>query len=271
VSRLRSNCLLYFASLSWIVSNATAVDGVVLIDQARAMAGNVTPGDAPGFPVTITLTGSYKLSGNLTVPDGNTTAIDIRSSFVTIDLNGFSIIGPVDCSGGFPCAGKGNGTGGGILAGNPAIASRILFNITIRNGTIQGMGWSGIDMFGDSFLVENMNLRSNGADGLRARRGGFSSGQEGAIVRHVNAHLNGGTGIDVEAGVVSENTASRNSASGIYLSRGTLRQNAAFFNWIGLHLGGPVGFAGNTTYDNTTNVVGGINLGQNVCGFSLCP
>jgi hypothetical protein len=90
VSRLRSNCLLYFASLSWLVSNATAVDGVVLIDQARAMAGNVTPGDAPGFPVTITLTGSYKLSGNLTVPDGNTTAIDIRSSFVTIDLNGFS-------------------------------------------------------------------------------------------------------------------------------------------------------------------------------------
>ena len=32
---------------------AFAVDGVVLMNQANATAGNVTPGDSPGFPVTI--------------------------------------------------------------------------------------------------------------------------------------------------------------------------------------------------------------------------
>ena len=29
-----------------------AVDGVVLINQSAALAGNVTPGGTPGFPVT---------------------------------------------------------------------------------------------------------------------------------------------------------------------------------------------------------------------------
>src|SRR5947199_6672479 len=81
--------------------NLFAVDGVVLIDQNRALAGGVTPGDAPGFPVTISLAGSYRLSGNLTVPNANTTAISITSDNVTIDLNGFSIIGPTVCMG-FP-------------------------------------------------------------------------------------------------------------------------------------------------------------------------
>ena len=54
---------------------AFAVDGVVLIDQNHALAGNVTPGDTPGFPVTISQPGSYRLTGNLIVPDANTTAI----------------------------------------------------------------------------------------------------------------------------------------------------------------------------------------------------
>src|SRR5438046_162421 len=40
-----------------------ASDGVVEINQARALAGGVTRGDAPGFPVTISQPGSYRLTG----------------------------------------------------------------------------------------------------------------------------------------------------------------------------------------------------------------
>ena len=72
---------------------AYAVDGVVLIDQARAVAGNITPGDAPGFPVSITRAGSYKLAGNLLAPEG-VNGIEISSSNVTLDLNGFTLAGP---------------------------------------------------------------------------------------------------------------------------------------------------------------------------------
>jgi hypothetical protein len=52
----------------------------VLIDQNRALAGNVTPGDNPGFPVTLSLPGSYRLSGNLTAP-----ALDNDINLFTFD------------------------------------------------------------------------------------------------------------------------------------------------------------------------------------------
>jgi hypothetical protein len=78
--------------VSCFADTAFAVDGVVLIDQTRALAGNVTPGDAPGFPVTLSLPGSYRLSGNLTVP-AQTDGIVIQTSDITIDLNGFRITG----------------------------------------------------------------------------------------------------------------------------------------------------------------------------------
>src|SRR5947199_10311415 len=87
------------AILGSLAIPAYAVDGVVLINQNAALAGNVTPGDAPGFPVTISVSGSYRLSGNLTVPDTVTTAIRIQADNVAIDLNGFSILGPLVCSG----------------------------------------------------------------------------------------------------------------------------------------------------------------------------
>jgi len=70
----------------------------VLIDQDRAMAGGITPGDAPGWPVTISATGSYRLvsSLNLGGAGANTTAIEIVASgtgklTITLDLNGFLI------------------------------------------------------------------------------------------------------------------------------------------------------------------------------------
>src|ERR1700675_702311 len=86
------------ALLGGVTMPTWAVDGVVLIDQNKAMAGNVTPGDTPGFPVTISLPGSYRLAGNLTVPDANTTAITIIADNVSLDLNGFTIQGPTVCN-----------------------------------------------------------------------------------------------------------------------------------------------------------------------------
>jgi hypothetical protein len=77
------------------VSAAEAVDGVVLIDQSKANAGNVTPGDAPGFPVTLSRAGSYRLSGNLVISSLGT-AIEITAEHVTLDLNGFTIQGGAD-------------------------------------------------------------------------------------------------------------------------------------------------------------------------------
>ena len=114
----RTICALVAIALGSLIAAtpALAVDGQVAITQARAMAGGVTPGDAPGFPVSINLPGSYVLSSGLTVPDANTNAIVINADHVTVDLNGFAILGPTDCSGGLdPCANEGFGTASSLL------------------------------------------------------------------------------------------------------------------------------------------------------------
>ena len=72
-----------------------AADGVIEINQAIVEANG-------GFPYVISEPGSYKLSGNLTVPDENTTAIEVGAHGVTVDLNGFAIIGPVQCTAASP-------------------------------------------------------------------------------------------------------------------------------------------------------------------------
>ena len=110
----RTLCSLVLAALPCSIH---AVDGVVLIDQNHALAGNLTPGDLPGFPVTLSQPGSYKLSGNLTVPDANTTAIQITADHVTLDLNGFAIIGPVVCTSS-PAVCPAPGSGIGVNADN---------------------------------------------------------------------------------------------------------------------------------------------------------
>ena len=65
-----------------------------------AHAGDVKLIKQPStFPLVISQSGSYRLKGNITVPDENTTAISVQADYVTIDLNGYSIQGPVTCTG----------------------------------------------------------------------------------------------------------------------------------------------------------------------------
>ncbi len=61
-----------------------AADGVIEINQAAVEADG-------GFPYVISEPGSYILTGHLSVPGGNTSAIEVRADDVTLDLNGFAI------------------------------------------------------------------------------------------------------------------------------------------------------------------------------------
>src|SRR5262245_24689246 len=80
---------------------ALAVDGAIEFNQAAVSAGGITPGDTPGFPATLSLPGSYRLTGNLDLrgepSPPNTTAVEITAKDVTLDLNGFAIIGNAVC------------------------------------------------------------------------------------------------------------------------------------------------------------------------------
>src|SRR5882762_4389195 len=104
--------VLVVLTMALVPACAFAVDGQVLINQSTL--------NAAGGTYTITQPGSYKLSGNLQVKDENTTAIVVAADNVTIDLNGFSILGPTVCVGSVGTAvgscsptGTGNGVDGG--------------------------------------------------------------------------------------------------------------------------------------------------------------
>jgi len=121
---------------------AQAGEGVIQINQAKALAGGVTAGDGAGFPVTISAPGSYRLTGDLTVPNANTNAVSITADSVTLDLNGFSIAGPTTCTYSYPnvtCGGT-EGTGTGVVAATS--------RVTVRNGRVRGMGSDAIELKG---------------------------------------------------------------------------------------------------------------------------
>jgi hypothetical protein len=245
--------------LAAIPGSLLAVDGVVLIDQSHALTGGVTPGDAPGFPVTISQPGSYRLSGNLTVPDLDTIAIQITSDFVTLDLNGFSIIGPVVCTRNptsCPTAGKGVGvlSGGDPTTNGPR-------GVRVLNGSVHGMGNFGIFMTGDGSIVERISVSSNAGGGL------IVAGD----VSEIAASLNGAFGIfaisvrgsiavdnakdgivlDASGGVGIGNISSFNGGNGMSVPNGTVTGNTIVRNnLVGITSTCPSSIAGNTIVSN---------------------
>jgi hypothetical protein len=184
---------------------AAAADGIVEIDQTRAVAGGVTPGDAAGFPVTLSEPGSYRLMGSLLVPAGTPSGVEITADDVSLDLGGFSIVGP----------------GGTTTASGISFSGR--FNVEVRNGAIEGMGngvygdgrghrvldlrvsgaarnW-GIRLTGDSHLVEGCTVSASDT--------GISTGP-GSLVRRNSVTAGTGYGVLVDdASVVVENVVAK--------------------------------------------------------------
>jgi hypothetical protein len=203
---------------------AFAVDGVVLINQSTVMA-------AGGFPYKITQPGSYKLSGNLVVAASSTDGIDIMASNVSIDLNGFTISGPVTCTGvgsGIFCVGDG---GIGILA-SASLSAPI--NVAVRNGSVVGFN-VGIDSRqGFNYLVEEVRASGNTIglmvfDGLVRRNTASANGFHGIVANDSTvtenvANFNGAFGLVVTNSVYGSNTLNHNGSSGVFNS-GAVSQN----------------------------------------------
>ena len=179
-------------------------------------------------PYTISTSGSYYLTGDLT-STGN--GITVNADNVTIDLMGYSLIGP------------GPGTNYGIYMYRRS-------NVEIRNGTVRDFGSDGIYEGASSgakghriiavravsngrygiYLASNGNLvkdctvTENGSSGMRIA-GGLST------VTGNTALANGGHGISTNLGcTVTGNTASYNQYDGINPYGCLADQNTAYIN-----------------------------------------
>jgi hypothetical protein len=154
-----------------------------------------TPGDS-GNSFIISQPGSYYLTTNLVGVSGKN-GIKIAANNVTLDLNGFVLLGV-------------SGTINGIDI--PGAQT----NITVRNGTISGWVLNGVfSEFESSFnmVFERLNVSGNGQFGINSY---------GGVVRDCNCHNNLGTGIVCFSGIVSGCTANNNGASGININCGTV-------------------------------------------------
>ena len=199
-----------------------------LLGGATARAGDsIRPIDACGT-LTAEDRSSFILVRNISGQD----CLVIQSSNLTIDLNGFNVLG--------------NGTGVGILASVP------VEGITIRNGGVKGFA-VGISLGGTGNVVEDVHVDNNADTGMFL---GASS-----LVDHVVAQGNQKYGVVMTtAATVKSSTlrANGNNPSSVGLSVGpgsTVTGNTIWAS-IGTGLLASLGSTviGNTVFDSNPGV-----------------
>jgi hypothetical protein len=224
--------------LLWLAPGADtlAVDGVIEINQVRAVAGDVTPGDFGGFPVWINEPGSYRLTSDLVPPPG-VDGINIFADDVTIDLNGFGVLGS------------------GEVGSNDGITFSAE-NVEIRNGTVTGFlrhGIFGIGLSSTQARVVGVRSYGNFADGIHLE-------SAASLVDGCTVFDNSSQGVWIPG-------------DGSLVINSVVRGNGQ----VGLLLGPRGGYRSNTLTDNNggngnPQVSPGIELGANICGNNtVCP
>jgi len=208
------------------------------------------------FTIDSSSSGSYYLTASLIGVSG-TQGIVVNANNVTIDLNGFELIGVA------------GGPSSGVFIGGS------ISNVVIRNGTIRNWTSHGVNGAGNQGVrVENVIARNNGADGLLL--------DEKALVLNCLADGNVGIGINVFKGSIVKNsqaiatsgtpghgfqltttcamsdcTASANSGAGVAMgSGGTLHGCASSNNTLdGFSLSDGSSISNSIAYQNGLNGV----------------
>jgi parallel beta-helix repeat protein len=166
---------------------ASAVNG----DVRTPVNATTTPGDGTNTYI-ISQPGSYYLTGNL-FASGGKNGISIRADAVSLDLNGFAVVGEV------------SGSGSGIIV--PAAQA----NFSLRNGTIRQ--WRSVGaaaLNASSSVLEQLRVSNSGSDGVQI-------GLDAAI-RNCSISTNAGRGIvGGDRVLVSNCLVDANGANGISL------------------------------------------------------
>jgi parallel beta-helix repeat protein len=189
-------------------------------EPRTAINNTNTPGDANSV-FKITQPGSYYLTGNVAGVAAKH-GIEIAASGVTIDLNGFDLVGA-----------PGMGPFDAITT-----SSGSLTNITIRNGSVRNWGDDGIDLsslVARACIIEGVRASGNADVGIAGGENNTISGctaynnvgsgitsNTGSTIVECASHSNGGVGFSGSTGgmIVSCN-AYDNTGTGIYASQGS--------------------------------------------------
>jgi hypothetical protein len=132
-----------------------ATPGIIQINQASVTA-------AGGFPYLIGQSGSYQLTSDLVATCTGCNAIQVDASFVTIDLNGFRILGP----------GAKKSTAAGIVAA--LIGESTVSDLTVKNGYVAGFAYGIVT--GSNSAVTSVHADNNGNTGIFVAPGSLVTG-----------------------------------------------------------------------------------------------
>lgn len=199
-------------------TSSQAGDGVIEINQARALAGGVSATDTPGFPVTIDTAGSYALTGDLSVSNLNANGIVVTVADVTLDLRGFTI------QGGCPPTGCTSGSGSGIVASQTGSQ--------VRNGRVRRFPGYGVSI-GARSRISGLVAERNGDNGITSgnqtdivdstavlnTRYGIEAGSQSKI-RNCVADSNVRGGISLGSHSILSDSSARSNAPGVGASYG---------------------------------------------------
>jgi len=190
---------------------APTMKTLVEVEPRIAIDSTNTPGDADSL-FKITQPGSYYLTGNITGVVGKH-GIEIVASGVTLDLNGFDLVG-VAAMGAFDGV---SGTAG------------TLTNIAVVNGSVRDWGDEGVDLAS----IVAINCRVEGVLASVNTGYGILVGS-GCTVTNCSAYQNGGTGIGTGPGsTVTNCSASSNTGDGITAEGGSTVTNCSAYSNTG--------------------------------------
>jgi hypothetical protein len=211
-------------SLAAISQPSHAAEGVREVNQACAEGDGCFDGDTPGFPVTITTPGSYRLTSDLFVSSASvlTDGIRVLASYVTLDLAGFEIRGAATCSGTPPVCLPATANGSGVYA------LWTTEGVEVRGGSVRGFGY-GVKLEGRNGVVTAIQARANRIYGVIANPGArvtrihTAANQQSGISQYVGGGSffadcvsadNGGSGLVVGESLVADSALQRNSEVG---------------------------------------------------------
>lgn len=157
------------------------------------------------YPIVIDQPGHYRLSTQLNVP-AQTHGIKITASNVVLDLNGFTIKGPVFC--GTYCPPSGQASGVWINAAN----------VTVRNGSISGFDYAGVFFPNFQVALEDLTLSDNYQAGVyrHSLPANLKTDTMPAQLRRVVAVRNGIAGVYGYGMTIENSSLSQNFGSGLF-------------------------------------------------------
>ena len=175
------------------------------VEPRTAINATNTPGDATSL-FKITQRGSYYLTGNITGVVGKH-GVEIVASGVTLDLNGFDLVG-------IPAMGAFDGV---------SVTVAGLTNIAVVNGSVRNWGGDGVDLrtvILTDCRVEGVYASGNASNGISAGNGG--------TLANCSANSNTGSGFSTGIGCTLVNCSARsNTGTGISTSFGCTLTNCS--------------------------------------------